>query len=355
MLYIRNVHYTGRPYCYLRHGPKLMNKLRHVSLVAALLAVIMLVFSSPQSLQAQSASVNTKEDDKSTRVESDPYESHLFKIRGTPDLQVNLPVGAINVIHNPDAEGVKVDLHVKREFSLWSGYRSLEGYRIIMQQRGDQIIASVEDKRPSRNSGSVEFYFDIQVPGEFSSNLRTHSGPISLNGANGKHFLQNQTGNLSIRNSEGDLRASTTTGTIQLQNLGGNIFAKTVSGHIQVQNNRGEVRLRSVSGSIEVEKLSGTLVSATTSGNIQAHFTDVSIGIYMETVTGNINLQLPPFPGYQVQARAMQFDFDELDSTSITSRRLNSREASLVLREGDLPVELSSISGKITIQETQKR
>lgn len=330
-----------------------MNKHRHVSLLAALLTVIMLVFSSPQPLQAQSASVNTKEDDKSTRAESDPYISNLFKIRGTPDLQVNIPVGAINVVHNPDIEGVKVDLYVKREFSLWSGYRSLEGYRIIMQQRGDQIIASVEDTRPSRNSGSVEFYIDIQVPGEFSSNLRALSGPITLTGANGKHFLQNQTGNLSIINSEGDLRASSTTGTIDLNNLGGNIFAKTVSGHIRVMNNRGEVRLRSVSGSIEAENLSGTLVSATTSGNINAHFTDVSVGIYMETVTGSINLQLPPMPGYQVQARAMQFDFDALDSASITSRTMKTREASLILREGDLPVDLSSVSGKITIQETQ--
>lgn len=304
-------------------------------------------------LIAQHTFLNSSKPATHSELYSDPYKSKLFKVKGIPDLQVNIPRGKIDVVRNSQIDGVKVDLYVKRGFSLWSGTRSLDTYRIIMQQRGDQIIASVEDTRPGRSSDGTDIEFDIvvQVPADVSTNLRSLNGSITLDGVNGKHFIQNQTGNVSVKNTNGDIRVVSTTGNVTLENLAGNIYAKSVSGHIDVLNNEGEVRLRSVSGHIKAENISGTLVSATTSGNVNAGFSDVEVGIYIETISGNINLSLPASTGYAIEGKAMRFNFNELNQGSVTSRSVRSREAKLIIREGELPVNLSSVSGQISVRE----
>lgn len=311
------------------------------------------LFSLQDRLNAQSAFLHTGKPAITSELYSDPYKSKLFRVKGIPDLQVNIPGGKIDVFSNPQINGVKVDLYVKRGFSLWSGTRSLDTYRIIMQQRGDQIIASVEDTRPGRSSGGTGIEFDIvvQVPADVSTNLRSLNGDITLVGVNGKHFIQNQTGNVSVKNSDGDIRVVSTTGNVTLENLTGNIYVKSVSGHIDVLNNEGEVRLRSVTGHIKAENISGTLVSATTSGNVNADFRDVAVGIYIETISGNINLTLPTSKGYAIEGKAMRFNFNELNQASVTSRSVRNREANVIIREGELPVNLSSVSGQISVRE----
>lgn len=304
-------------------------------------------------LNAQSAFLNSSKPATVSALYSDPYKSKLFRVKGIPDLQVNIPSGNIEVFSNSEIDGVQVDLYVKRGFSLWSGTRSLDTYRIIMQQRGDQIIASVENTRPGRSSGGTGIEFDIvvQVPVDVSTNLRSLNGEITLAGVNGKHFIQNQTGNVSVKNSDGDIRVVSTTGNVTLENLTGNIYAKSVSGNIDVLNNEGEVRLRSVTGRIKTENLSGTLVSATTSGTINAGFRDVAVGIYIETISGDIGLSLPASTGYTIEGKAMGFNFNELNQASVTSRTVRSREARLIIRGGELPVNLSSVSGQISVRE----
>lgn len=323
---------------------------------ATLIVIIGLLFASyiasPKNATAQPTFLHTMPSVQSDAQE--PYLSKSFRVRGVPDLRVNIPEGDIEVQFTPNISAVEVDLYTKRSFSLWSGTRSLDTYRIIVQQRGDQIIASVEDRRSGRTSrgGSIEFRFVIRVPSEVSTNLRTINGEISLEGVTGEHFLQNQTGNLSVKNADGDIRTVSTTGNIDLQNLVGNIFAKSVNGRIQIRNSEGEIRLRSVTGDITAGGMSGTLVSGSTSGNITADFNNVSIGVYMETVSGNLDLTLPKTAGYDFTGRAMRFDLEGIDSSSITSRSVRIRDAKLILRDGEIPVNLSTISGRISVRES---
>lgn len=324
------------------------NKLKRIPVLLFILPVIVAF----QSVQAQQTYLHTLPLIHS-ETQTDPHLSKTFQMRGIPDLRVNIPGGDIEVEHIENTDKVDVELYTKRSFSLWSGTRSLDTYRIIVQQRGDQIIASVEDRRPGRTSrgGDIDFRFVIRVPAQASSNLRTINGEILLSGVNGEHFLQNQTGDLRVKNSEGDIRITSTTGNIYLNDVHGNIFAKTVNGRIEANRNQGEVRLRTVAGNIKAEELSGTLVSGSTSGNIEAHFSDVSIGIHMETVSGNIELDIPRTTGYTVSGKAMRFNFDGIDSSSIKRRSVSSRNANVVIRDGDIPVNLSTVSGRISVRE----
>lgn len=285
---------------------------------------------------------------------NDPYDSKFFRIRGIPQINVKTIFGDITVIENPGIGGVQVDLYVERSFSLWSGARSLDNYRIVMQQRGDQIIASVEDRRPgsSRQRGDVRFHFVLQVPSRASTELRNVHGTITLEGTEGSHFIQNQSGDLIIEDVKGEIRAVSSTGNITLTGLHGNIFAKTLNGTIYADKNSGEVRVRTVTGNIFATDMNGTFVSATTSGNITAGFLQVSQGIYMEAISGDINLTIPAENGYDIQGRAMRFDLEGLSQTSISEQSQTFRERNLIIRDGGLPVQLSTVSGLIRVTET---
>lgn len=293
----------------------------------------------------------------SYQIESnnDPFQSKFFSVDGAPTVSVYTTSGNIEVIYNPTIKGVQVDLYVKRDFSLWSGSRNLDSYRIILQQNRNEIVASIEDRRSEnrrRTSGDVQFSFVIQVPSKGSMNLRTVDGNITLDGVEGQHFIQNHTGVIKVSRSTGEIRIASTTGNIEMEGLRGNIHAKNANGKIVSLNNEGETRVRTVSGDIHSSGMMGVFVAASISGNITAGFRDVSRGVYMETVSGNIDLTLPGSKGYSIKAQGMRYDFDGLNST-YSDTRIRSRNATVEIREGGIPVNLSSISGTIRVNEAQ--
>jgi len=309
------------------------------------------VFSNSSAAQSTIAVLSSGASDSD--VQTDPYRSEFFRVDHHPNITINTIDGDIEVVENSGIGGVQVDLYVKREFSLWSGTRSLDNYRIIMQKQGNSIIASVEDRRTGRelrSSGSERFTFMVQVPAEASLNLRSIRGDILARGVEGKHFIQNHAGDLTIQDMIGEVRAVSTAGDIFLNNLDGSIYAKSVSGDILADRDSGEVRLRTTTGDIFTSSLSGTLVAGTTSGDITSDFLDVSVGVHLETTTGDIDLMLPDKRGYSINASGMNLNFDELPETNI-SKDIGFMNASVEVREGEIPVKLKSVSGTIRVRE----
>lgn len=291
----------------------------------------------------------------SEKVQEKPYQSEFFRVRGVPKVTVHTTVGNVEVLQNSDINGVKVDLFLERSFSLWSGRRSLDNFRIIIQQQGDQIIASVEDKKSGHapSSSDIKFHFLVQTPQKVSTNLRTFNGDIILENVEGQQFIQNQLGDITINHTKGEIRALSTVGDIDLADLEGKVFAKTVNGSVNVHSNSGEVRVRSVSGDITASGISGTLISATTSGDIFADFIEVSTGIMLETVSGDIEVSLPATSGFKIEGAAMSYDLRGLSESAITEKNQSQRNLNLVIREGELPVHLSTMSGKIRVSQSQ--
>jgi len=95
------------------------------------------------------------------------------------------------------------------------------------------------------------------------------------------------------------------------------------------------------------------LVAATTSGDIHSEFNEVSVGVYLETSTGNIDLQLPKLAGYEIDASGLSFNFDELTGGEIT-KDIGFRNANIQIREGGIPVNLKTVAGSIRVRETQE-
>lgn len=286
--------------------------------------------------------------------ENEPYKSRFFRVSESPRITVNNVFGGVEVYENEALGGVQVDIYVSRSFSLWSGARNLDNYRIILQQRGEQIIASVEDKRPGKNyktGAGIEFNFVVQTPAEASVEIQSMAGDISLQGIKGKHYIQNHKGDIDLWKVSGETRVSSTEGDVEVADNDGILFMKTVTGNVFIENSSGEIRLKSIEGNLDIHEIQGTLVTSTVTGNTFTQFSEVTKGIFMKSVSGNIDLIIPPDMGYKITAEAMEFDFNELDLADSKSS-VEFRNASLTIRDGEIPVNLSSVSGKITVKET---
>lgn len=288
------------------------------------------------------------------RKSNDPYRSEFFRVKGTPAVTVHTLAGEIEVINNPALDGIQIDLYVEQSYSFWSRSRSLDDYRITIQQRGDQIVASVEDRRSGRritDAGSTRFTFYVQIPADNAElNLRSMSGEISVDGFKGSHFIQNHAGNLHLVNLSGEVRAASTAGDINIMSSEGVLYANTISGSVFVDQSEGEIRLRTVSGDVESRNISGVLVAASTSGNIYSDFRRVTKGIHLETISGNVEVVVPRGPGYAISAKGMGFDFHNFDLSN-AKENIRSGNASVILHDGDIPVNISSISGRIKVRE----
>lgn len=317
----------------------------------------LLISLNPVELFAQTVTASSGKNFVTAENEeqSDPYMSKFFRVHERADLSVFTPNGAIDIVENESLQGIQVDLYVKREFSFWSGAKSLDNYRIIIQQKENQVIASVENKNrttSSRNSDKTEFSFVIQVPKRGQLNLRSIHGGINVEGIQGQIFIQNHVGKISIINSEGEIKAASTTGNIELENLRGSIFAKSVSGNITANNNEGEIRVRSETGHIDAANMSGAMVAASVVGNIAASFREVSIGVSLETINGNIHVVLPSDLGYSVEASGMSYDFSDIQTVA-SRQEFDNRSNIFQVRGGSIPIKLSTITGRIRVSETE--
>lgn len=315
---------------------------------------IIIASSSVKAEDIKCCSEKALDLDVTAEIPMDPQDSWFFRVRGTPSIHVTSINGNIDMLYNPDIEGVQVDLYVTRRFSLWSGTRSMDDFRIIVRQQGDRIIASVEERRSgsSRRGGDISFHFVVQTPGQANTQLRTVSGEITLDNHEGDHFLQNQSGDINITNTEGTIQAASTSGNISIEEVHGIVFAKTVTGNIDIMSSSGEIRLRSVSGNVTADSLYGTLIAASTTGNVTANFHDVSRGVFLETVSGDVMVVLPSEIGYKIDSRGMSFNFRDLIQDQISGLRQRSREISLTTGDGEIPVELSTVSGRVTISHS---
>ncbi len=331
--------------------------IRHNNFVTHLIVLLgLLIASSPvlaEDLITESASHTDYYE--TVETDSDPYESRFFRVRGTPSIDVSSINGNIDVIYNPDIDGVQVDLYVSRRFSLWSGTRSLDDFRIIMRQQGNRIIASVDEKRSGspRRNGDISFHFVVQTSGKANTQLRTVSGNITMDNHDGEHFIQNQSGDIEIAYTEGKIQVVSTAGNIIMEELTGIIFAKTVSGDIDISGGSGEMRLRSVSGNVNAGTLYGTLIAASTTGEVNADFQNVSVGVHLETVSGSVSLILPPDIGYRIEGNGMGINFRGLIQEQISNLRQRNRDFSLTTGDGEIPVELSSVSGRVNISHSE--
>lgn len=277
-----------------------------------------------------------------------PYLVREFTLDGAGILKTFTLSGNIEV-QTYASNKVRVELYVERGYAIWSQSRNLDNYRINVLQRGNEVVASVEERKRSGGlfGDKISFNFKIYVPEHMSSELRTLGGNIQLRGLTGDQMAKTSGGNIILHDLKGKIGAYTTGGRIEIRNNSGTIFAQTEGGDITADRAEGELRLRTAGGNITSEHISGSFIARADAGNIHGQFYELGQGISMETSAGNIYAELPRNIGVDLTATGSLINVTDLQNFEgrKTERTIEGR-----LNDGGIPVQLRTSSGNITLK-----
>ena len=305
-------------------------------------------FTAP--LQATTRSLSSDPDKTSPE---DPYRREQFEIEGAGFLKVSTLNGDISVQEMPYLDKVIVELYVDRGFAIWSGSKNLDNYRIIMMQRGNEIIASVEPKSGDSNlfSDKMKFTFKVYVPEKMSTKLKTSGGNILISGITGKHELKTSGGAIVASDIDGKINAFTAGGNIDITYARGTIFAQTEGGNITIEKSEGELRLKVNGGQIVATRISGSMLAQVAGGDIKAGFVNITQGMRLSTSYGNIEVSLPENLGYDLDLTGLNIFIPS--SESFTGSNTPNRVIGK-LSGGGTPINLKSDAGEITLMVDDK-
>lgn len=205
---------------------------------------------------------------------------------------------------------------------------------------------------------NMDARYTIAVPRQFSANVHTGGGAVSVVGLRGDILSKTSGGKLKFAQIEGPIDGRTSGGSIEMEGCAGDTNINTSGGSITVKNGRGNLDARTSGGSIAVrqytgdadvktsggslalENISGKITGRTSAGSINVSLADpVSADVNLDSSAGSIELLVPPKAGLDVDAKtsmgkirteipmlAMKSDDDRLQGT------LNGGGKSVVLR-----------------------
>ncbi|MBI3111718.1 MAG: DUF4097 family beta strand repeat protein [Ignavibacteriales bacterium] len=177
--------------------------------------------------------------------------------------------------------------------------------RLKMDQSGNTVRIEYRNRR-GWNSGHTRF--EISVPTQFNTDLRTSGGDIEIRGdidgrikgstSGGDVILGNLSkGTVDLSTSGGDMRTGDIQGDVNLRTSGGNIELGKVGGNADVKTSGGDIRVESVGktlkastsgGDISIGDVGGEATVSTSGGDVKVR--RVAGWASLSTSGGNIEL-----------------------------------------------------------------
>ncbi len=203
--------------------------------------------------------------------------SKTFTVSKGGTLVVSVGVGDIRI--SPQ-DGNQVEVQA-------SGIDEDELDRLKMSQSGNTVRVTFRPRSHGWSSGNIEF--EISVPKEFNTDLRTAGGNIEFTG--------DIKGQIKGSTSGGDIRLAGIAGTVDMSTSGGNVRAgniqgdgelRTSGGDITLGNVNGELDISTSGGNIDVKSVGKSLRGSTSGGDITIG--DVGGEADVSTSGGNIDM-----------------------------------------------------------------
>ena len=139
--------------------------------------------------------------------------------------------------------------------------------------------------------GSV--HFEVEVPSQTETSVRTGGGSVEASGLRGDSELKTSGGSIEVSGLTGKLIAKTSGGSIHLREITGDTRADTSGGKIDVDSLEGSLNAHSSGGSIRVERVTGYVEAKTSGGPISVNFGRGNTrGGVLETSGGSIEADL---------------------------------------------------------------
>lgn len=113
-----------------------------------------------------------------------------------------------------------------------------------------------------------EMEYRVSVPREFSVDLRTSGGAISVGDLKGEVDARTSGGSLNFGRIDGPVRGATSGGSVSLAGGRGRAVLRTAGGTIHIEDVAGEVDAETSGGSVLVDRASGRVRAHTSGGSI---------------------------------------------------------------------------------------
>jgi DUF4097 and DUF4098 domain-containing protein YvlB len=167
--------------------------------------------------------------------------------------------------------------------------------------------------------GGPKIQVRIQIPREFSVDLRCTAGPIRITDVRGRIRartsdaaieVEGAEGSVKLRTTDGDLRVSevvgdvevkTSAGDIEMSWITGDVEARTGDGYIDLAHVEGYLTAKSDWGSIEIRDVNGTVEAKGERGSIFVSFAGEPAGV-LETSRGTVRAVFPADAGVEIDA-----------------------------------------------------
>ncbi|WP_100406554.1 DUF4097 family beta strand repeat-containing protein [Bacillus solitudinis] len=225
-----------------------------------------------------------------------------------------------------DVIAVLYDSSGKRDLSLKRKGRALDVQ--VKEQKGFNLFAFTFTSK----SSSVK----LQIPYHFkgSVELSTVSGDVV--------FYDDMDADL--------LYVNTVSGDVAGKNLNvTDLQLNSTSGDLLVEEVQSEkTKFHTVSGDVRITSLLGKLEGKTTSGDVIISYTDENRTANLKTISGYI---LVSIPNGNANISLKSTSGDLLVNLPLTEQTVQSREIFGKIGEGEFPVNMSTVSGDIILEE----
>jgi len=259
------------------------------------------------------------------RAETEETLDKTFAASAGGRLVVDVDFGAIEISTNATSE---VTVHVWRKVSRKDKTEEEEFLRerpVTFSQDGNTLTVRSQrgNKRAPfwRGPQRTDAKYTIAVPAQFSAQLKTAGGGITVSDLTGTvnahtsggslkftHLhgpLDGQTsgGGVAVAGCEGTLKVNTSGGAIEVAAGSGTLTGETSGGPIRVKSFRGPARVQTSGGRITLEDVGGAVEGSTSGGAISALFHEpLADSVKLETSGGGVTLQVPEKSAFDLDA-----------------------------------------------------
>lgn len=245
-----------------------------------------------------------------------------FSVEGTPDLEIRLESGRVEVKEGPRG---KVDVQV-----------DTKSPDFIVEQRGNAILVSSDNNSSWLSRGSA--YVVVEAPPGSDLRVTVASAPVEADLPLGKVEIKTASGDVDLDGAE-------------------TLVVRTASGDLDIERVERALRFTTASGDLRAEDVRGSLVVSTASGDVHIERTDATIE--MNTASGDA--YITRFEGRSANFKAMSGDIDlgiptgtnvDLDVTLLSGKlRLPETGPRGKPPERQMSIRAKLVSGNFTIYQ----
>ena len=139
----------------------------------------------------------------------------------------------------------------------------------------------------------VRMKFEITVPTNFNTEIRSSGGDIKMTGVTGNQKMKTSGGDLLITDVNGNLTASTSGGDIKTTNTKGTSDLSTSGGQVKCIDFDGDLSASTSGGDIILKGKNSKISAHTSGGDVSITYVGENKGIDIGTSGGSIKLRLP--------------------------------------------------------------